>query len=133
MPSAPDLGTRQSKYMPSVHIGSTRHCFLLFSNHSVLRSGAGSTKLPSVPVRHSATIIFAECQVENTRQFFLFHAAPSSFFIACSAKFVMMDFESTLSNSLNNAYLIFLRILFYYFMQLQLKFNLYLLKFYNCT
>ena len=61
--------------------------------------------------------------------FFLF----SSFFITCFSQFVPMYFENTLSNSLNNIYLIFLGILFDYFMQLQLKFNLYQLKLYNCT
>ena len=39
----------------------------------------------------------------------------SFFFITYFSKFISMYFENTLSNSLNNIYLIFLRILFHYF------------------
>ena len=77
---------------------------------------------------------FAESQIEGTRQTLFFFHFPSffSFFsITCFSKFVPMNFKNTLSNSLNNIYLIFLRMLFHYFIllyylnHLQFKFDLY--------
>ena len=71
---------------------------------------------------------------QGTRQTLFFFHFPSffSFFsITCFSKFVPMNFKNTLSNSLNNIYLIFLRmlfhyvILFYYLNHLQFKFDLY--------
>ena len=55
--------------------------------------------------------IFAECQIGGTRQTLFFFHFPSffSFFsITCFSKFVPINFKNTLSNSLNNIYLIFL-------------------------
>jgi len=68
-------------------------------------------------------LLFAECQEESTRQIaflpsdrqialgklFLFFVL---FFFFCSSKYITMHFENTMSNLLNNMYLI---CYFYYF------------------
>ena len=71
-----------------------------------------ATVVCRVPRRkHLANSFFAECQTDSTRQT-IFLNFFVLFFFFCSSKYITMHFENTMSNLLNNMYLI---CYFYYF------------------
>ena len=74
---------------------------------------------------------FAERQIRQSANIFSSSSFLTFFFITYFAIFFQIYSQNNLLNLLYNGYLVLVRILLYYFMRLQFKFNLYQLKFYN--